>query len=86
MPTTDSTPPADLLTTDVPPAADLLTTERTDPEPTTEPDAEPALCNVPGCLAEPVTRGLCEAHWCTHRGLADPEDQTPDPGSEVTVP
>jgi hypothetical protein len=29
-------------------------------------------CNVPGCRAEPVARGLCDPHWSTHRGLADP--------------
>jgi len=29
-------------------------------------------CNVPGCRAEPKTRGLCDPHWATHRGYASP--------------
>lgn len=34
-------------------------------------------CNLPGCTELPTTRGLCEVHWCTHRGLADPEPVVP---------
>lgn len=33
---------------------------------------EPSHCNVPSCPHEPTTRGLCDAHWSTHRGKADP--------------
>lgn len=32
-------------------------------------------CNVPGCKQDPEFRGLCGAHWMTHRGLADPKEQ-----------
>jgi hypothetical protein len=31
-------------------------------------------CNVPGCTNEPTTRGLCDPHWATHRGLANPKE------------
>lgn len=33
----------------------------------------PAECNVPRCPRTPTTRGLCDAHWATMRGLADPK-------------
>jgi hypothetical protein len=42
-------------------------------------------CNVPGCPSDAETRGLCEAHWFTHRGLAD-EQKNPETGPEVAVP
>lgn len=29
-------------------------------------------CNVPDCVRQPTTRGLCDAHWMSQRGLADP--------------
>lgn len=30
-------------------------------------------CNLPGCeITDDLTRGLCPAHWCSHRGLAAP--------------
>lgn len=29
-------------------------------------------CKVAGCKREPAHRGLCPAHWMTHRGEADP--------------
>lgn len=42
-------------------------------------------CNLPGCVLDAVTRGLCDAHWCTHRGLADVEVQDDGP-AEVALP
>lgn len=33
-----------------------------------------ARCNAPDCGAHPELRGLCPAHWQTHRGLADPKE------------
>lgn len=33
-------------------------------------DAEKPTCAVPDCRREPTTRGLCGAHYATHRGLA----------------
>ncbi|GAA2543722.1 hypothetical protein [Pseudonocardia hydrocarbonoxydans] len=44
---------------------------------TTTPKARPAplpTCNVPGCPRTGRVRGLCDPHWATHRGLADPKD------------
>lgn len=32
-----------------------------------------AQCNVPDCPRKPTNRGLCDGHWATHRGLADPK-------------
>lgn len=31
-------------------------------------------CKLADCVAEPATRGLCEIHYATHRGLADREE------------
>lgn len=39
---------------------------------------KPRTCNLPGCEEPAVERGLCESHWWTHRGLADPERETSD--------
>ena len=35
-------------------------------------------CAVQDCRRKPTTRGLCPAHWQTHRGLATPKEDTPD--------
>lgn len=43
------------------------------PEPTAE-----GGCNLPGCPRDPEWRGLCSAHRQTHRGLADPKDDSGD--------
>lgn len=34
------------------------------------------VCHVPDCVRKPVKRGLCEAHYDTHRSLADPKAVT----------
>lgn len=34
-----------------------------------------ARCNLPGCEEHPETRGLCSAHWQTHRGYAAPKEK-----------
>lgn len=33
-------------------------------------------CNVPDCWREPTTRGLCDAHYATHRGLGNPKEDS----------
>lgn len=35
-----------------------------------------AECRVPDCTREPTTRGLCDAHWASQRGLAEPKGGT----------
>jgi hypothetical protein len=54
---------------------------------------EAAKCNVPSCQhrGDDLTRGLCDPHWSTHRGLADPEPTEPKefgqvPHPEVAIP
>ncbi|GAA1549902.1 hypothetical protein GCM10009804_03100 [Kribbella hippodromi] len=39
-------------------------------------DVQPAKaeCNAPDCPRTPTTRGLCDAHYASLRGLADPKD------------
>lgn len=32
-------------------------------------------CNAPDCKRKPTNRGLCDAHWATQRGLADPKQK-----------
>lgn len=51
-------------------------------------DAKQGSCNVAGCVRDAVVRGLCEAHWHTHRGLADVDQDAPKPeaSAEVTQP
>jgi hypothetical protein len=52
-----------------------------------EAPAEVPSCNLPGCPEAPVTRGLCDVHWSTHRGKADPDDGPADSsGPEATLP
>lgn len=41
-------------------------------KPTT--NAKPAECRVEDCLREPTTRGLCDSHWASRRGLAEPKE------------
>ena len=37
-------------------------------------DCTPApVCNAPDCTKAPKKRGLCDPHWATLRGLADPK-------------
>jgi hypothetical protein len=37
-----------------------------DPKP-----AAPKTCNAPDCTKAPTSRGLCDPHWASLRGLAD---------------
>jgi hypothetical protein len=32
-------------------------------------------CNVGECRGEVTTRGLCDAHWASRRGDADPKEK-----------
>jgi hypothetical protein len=45
-------------------------------------------CNLPGCPYDAEVRGLCDAHWGTHRGLANPAEDEPksEVGPEVALP
>lgn len=36
--------------------------------------AAAAECNVPRCPRTPTFRGLCDGHWASMRGLADPKE------------
>ncbi|MEV7263981.1 hypothetical protein AB0N38_10560 [Micromonospora aurantiaca] len=60
-----------------------MTDPTTNPATTTEPtpadSGDPTTsheeeCNVPGCDGSATTRGLCDAHWATHRGFATPRE------------
>lgn len=60
-----------------------------DVEPVEKPGNEVGgSCNLPGCPYDAEVRGLCDAHWGTHRGLADPAEDEPKVKSvpEVTLP
>lgn len=57
--------------------SDTTTTEPThtaDPTPADPGESTQERCNVPGCHRAPKTRGLCDAHWATHRGYATPRE------------
>lgn len=68
----------------------MALTRKPSPEPRTDDtDAElpgravGGTCNLPGCPYDAEVRGLCDAHWATHRGLGDPLPATVpegDPG------
>lgn len=51
-----------------------MTSSKTTPE--TKPAKKAAsrrACNVPDCGRKPTTRGLCDAHWASRRGDANPK-------------
>ncbi|GAA2855345.1 hypothetical protein GCM10010472_10790 [Pseudonocardia halophobica] len=62
-------------------------TKKTDTRPAeAKPDAKQGSCKLPGCVHDAAHRGLCEAHWYTHRGLADVDPDAPKNEDEgVTV-
>lgn len=45
---------------------------KTTTQSTSSPAPERGSCNVEDCVREPAHRGLCPAHWMSHRGLANP--------------
>jgi hypothetical protein len=50
-------------------------------------EPKPPTCNLPHCReTDDLTRGLCPAHWSTHRGLADEEALPEGAVIEGTLP
>ena len=54
------------------------TTEQTSPAKPAKAAKKTEKCAVQDCRRKPTNRGLCDAHWQTHRGLATPKEDTPD--------
>lgn len=46
----------------------------TDQAPAAAATAATGPCNVDGCRRDATNRGLCDAHWATHRGFATPRE------------
>ena len=54
------------------------TTDQTPPAKSAKAAKKAEKCAVQDCRRKPTHRGLCPAHWQTHRGLATPKEGTPD--------